>query len=556
MSGPGCTRFRAALGLGLIAALGLGFTLAAPLPAEAFCGFYVAGADAALFNDATMVVLMRDGKRTVLSMQNDYQGPPEDFALVIPVPVVLQEGDVKTLPKQLFDHVDQLAAPRLVEYWEQDPCAARALEREQRNRRYEEEGVLYSAPPPSPDLGVKVEAEFVVGEYEVVILSAEDATGLDTWLKRENYNIPAGAEPVLRPYVEGGMKFFVAKVDVDKVEFVSKPDGSKRALLSPLRFHYDSDEFNLPIRLGLINAQGPQDLLVHVLAPNQRYEAANYDNVTIPTNLVVKDEVRERFGEFYVSLFDHTLAQHRGQDPSKPPPVVTEYAWSASSCDPCPEPPLTTEELILLGADALPRYAGGFDAQGQLDNSSDVSWKISSEFVLTRLHARYDKDTLGEDLVFQAAKGISGGQGMPHAGKLDPEVRETGDWNSFQGRYTILHFWDGAVKCMRPLWDTWGGPPSGQDNAGPAVARELAFAPREAPLASFVTASAHAQLKLAGEAPADERPKHTKKVEKQAADKAEGKGCACAAEPASPGAGLLGGLGLLGLLGFVRRRAR
>ena len=49
--------------------------------ASAFCGFYVGGGDAKLFNDATQVVLLRDGNRTVLSMQNTYKGPPEKFAL-------------------------------------------------------------------------------------------------------------------------------------------------------------------------------------------------------------------------------------------------------------------------------------------------------------------------------------------------------------------------------------------------------------------------------------------------------------------------------------------
>src|SRR5688572_26819514 len=93
-----------------------------PGGAHAFCGFYVSGADAKLFNDATLVVMMRAGQRTVLSMQNSYKGPPEDFALVVPVPVVLQKENVKTLPEELFGRVDALAAPRLVEYWEQDPC--------------------------------------------------------------------------------------------------------------------------------------------------------------------------------------------------------------------------------------------------------------------------------------------------------------------------------------------------------------------------------------------------------------------------------------------------
>src|SRR5438552_8760801 len=159
-----------------------------PARALAFCGFYVSGADTKLYNNATQVVLMRDGLRTVLSMQNNYQGPPENFAMVVPVPVVLQKENVKTLPREIFDRVDKLAAPRLVEYWEQDPCAERA------------KGMAYPAPAggramimaeaKQADLGVKIEAQFTVGEYEIVILSASDSMGLDTWLRRQNYKIP------------------------------------------------------------------------------------------------------------------------------------------------------------------------------------------------------------------------------------------------------------------------------------------------------------------------------------------------------------------------------
>src|SRR5687768_13139860 len=93
--------------------------LLAPSVASAFCGFYVSGADAKLFNNATQVVLMREGTRTVLSMQNNYEGPPEAFAMVVPVPVILQKENVRTLPKEVFEKVDKLTAPRLVEYWEQ-----------------------------------------------------------------------------------------------------------------------------------------------------------------------------------------------------------------------------------------------------------------------------------------------------------------------------------------------------------------------------------------------------------------------------------------------------
>ena len=67
---------------------------AVPLQAEAFCGFYVGKADSSLFNEASAVIMARDGMRTTLTMQNDYRGEPTEFALVVPVPVVLKQGDV------------------------------------------------------------------------------------------------------------------------------------------------------------------------------------------------------------------------------------------------------------------------------------------------------------------------------------------------------------------------------------------------------------------------------------------------------------------------------
>src|SRR4051812_34713385 len=111
--------------IALAAATAAAVTLSS-IAAHAFCGFYVSGSGQKLFNDATQVVLMRAGTRTVLSMQNDYRGPIEDFAMVVPVPVVLKQTDVSVLPKAVFDRIDSLGSPRLVEYWEQDPCPAPA----------------------------------------------------------------------------------------------------------------------------------------------------------------------------------------------------------------------------------------------------------------------------------------------------------------------------------------------------------------------------------------------------------------------------------------------
>jgi MYXO-CTERM domain-containing protein len=350
--------------------------------------------------------------------------------------------------------------------------------------------------PRNDDLGVTVEAKFEVGEYQIVILSAKESTGLDKWLRLEKYNIPKGAEPLLRPYVESGMKFFVAKVDVKKVNFV---DG--RAELSPLRFHYDQDQFVLPIRLGLANSSGTQDLIVNILAPGQRYEVANYKNVTIPTNIDLKPDVKERFGAFYASLFDRTIEKNPGA-------VVTEYAWQATTCDPCPGPALNYHDFMLLGADVLdlpkrdPNQQIATDAQSKPANdpwkpiaqappppgmNRRVPRSYGNDFVLTRLHARYGKD-LRDDLSFKEAAPIVGGR--EHV--IDPQTQQleqgaqAASMNNFQGRYAIRYPWTGPIDCPNPRRGVWGGPPNGgRPPTKPAL--DLAFAPRgEVQLASAV----------------------------------------------------------------------
>src|SRR5436190_18010232 len=145
----------------LVVVLGcLAVGLAGGGTAQAFCGFFVSGNDSKLTNNASQVALLRKGNRTVMTMANNYQGPPENFAIVVPVPVVLHKQDVKTLAADVFDHIDSLSAPRLVEYWEQDPCYVPPPMKS---------GIYPSAAAPPEEkargggLGVKIEAQFVVG---------------------------------------------------------------------------------------------------------------------------------------------------------------------------------------------------------------------------------------------------------------------------------------------------------------------------------------------------------------------------------------------------------
>ena len=223
-----------------------------------------------------------------------------------------------------------------------------------------------------------------------------------------------------------------------------------RAALSPLRFHYDSEEFSLPIRLGLASSSGKQDLIVNIISPDKRYEVANYKNALIPTNVDVKPAVKSRFGEFYAALFDKTVAANPGA-------VITEYAWTAQQgyhCDPCPPRDVTDDDLLALGGDV-------------------IKTDLTSKFVMTRLHARYGKTDMTDDLRFKEAKPITGGREEDLESGATPVTTE----NFFQARYAVRHAWTGAIKCKDPARGIWTGRPDGSE-APVVAASKVAFAPR------------------------------------------------------------------------------
>src|SRR3954462_2023942 len=131
----------------------------------AFCGFYVAKADTKLFNKASQVVLVRQGDRTVLTMANDFRGDPKEFAVVIPVPSVLQKEQIHIGEKALLDHLDAYSAPRLVEYFDEDPCQIVLYDR--LGAMAAPSGVAGGQAPSAArekSLGVTIEARYTVGE--------------------------------------------------------------------------------------------------------------------------------------------------------------------------------------------------------------------------------------------------------------------------------------------------------------------------------------------------------------------------------------------------------
>lgn len=373
--------------------------------AIAFCGFYVSKADSSLYNKASQVIIAREGSRTILTMANDFQGDVKDFAMVVPVPTILQQDQVRLGDAKIIQRLDAFSAPRLVEYFDSDPCqvvypAAPSMNSTVRS------GLAQERSRPENADGVTIEAQFSVGEYDILMLSATESNGLETWLNQNGYKMPPGASSLLRPYIQQNLKFFVAKVNLAEFQ------RSSSQFLRPLMMAYESPRFMLPIRLGMINATDQQDLIAYVLSSTGQAEITNYRTVKVPTDAEIPVYVKEKFGDFYKSMFQ-TSYDRENQNVA-----FVEYAWNMSNCDPCSANPLTPEEL--RGAGVFWLNQNPTDGRGIRRPNNP-----NNNVFITRLHVRYTRDKFPEDLMFQ----------------------ETSNQQQFQGRYILRHPFKGAVSC-------------------------------------------------------------------------------------------------------------
>lgn len=353
-------------------------------PAQAFCGAYVGDVDATPKNGASRIAIAREGQDTTLTMFNDVDGDYASFGLLVPIPELVGEEDVRRIDRALLDKAAAYSAPRLVAYTCEDfyplehedtgwggsggtggsfgcgsmvPQSADAA-------AYADSGIAADTG------GVTVWEQFDLGEYTVFVLSAEGSEGLSGWLDDNGFTVPDSTGPVLQEYIDRGDYFLALRVDLDRA-----PDDG---FLSPLQFSYSSPQWTLPIRLGATSSTGLQDLTLFLLTPPEdgRVGISNY-----PESKLADDECMVE-GTDIAAYYEEKLEEATGLPATAGALAgrtglswVTEYSWTGGSCDPCPsEGPLTPDEAIGLGIQA--HYG----------------------FHFTRLHLRYTPDAVGEDI--------------------------------------------------------------------------------------------------------------------------------------------------------------
>ena len=214
-------------------------TLAVPAAALA-CGMPL---EAEITREQALIV--HDGSEETIVASLDLE-PGGDAAVVFPIPA---EGEVDVVEggADLFTYLEEATAP---------PPEVEATG--------SDEG---AAAPAGAGGGVDVLSREVIGGYDVARLRADEPAALDTWLEKNGYAPPEGAEPILAGYIEDDWSFVAIKL---------APDAEPGAL-EPLRLRFPSEQIVYPTRLDAL-AEGPVPVRYWVLS-DKRVGAPGLESV-------------------------------------------------------------------------------------------------------------------------------------------------------------------------------------------------------------------------------------------------------------------------------------
>lgn len=394
--------------------------LSALLSPALACPTVATGTPNALTYDVARTAIVRQGTRTTFTVSVAPEGQAQDFALVMPVPALLEESDIAVLDAEVFARLEGYTGLLTVP---DAGCAPAG-------------GTTDSSEGAGGGGGgeraeVQVEAEYLVGDYRITILSATESGALFTWLEGNGYHLADATIPVLEDYIEEGMYFMAAQVSDD----ATLADGSA---LPPLQVAYDSESFSIPIRLAARNSTGEQDMLVYAVTDGDgaRAGVSNYPEFEVPDVCIWGDPETDDFMEFYEDRFAPRWAA------AGDAAWTVEWAGGFGDCSPCSGTQLTPEDLAALG------FAG--DA--------------NSHF-LTRIHMRYTTEAAVQDLM------------LYESGIWEPEVTSFADDNEWNRDCIDPCRATDGMEGEEPVEEPDDGEPSGQPGGEPAGSAESGEGP-------------------------------------------------------------------------------
>lgn len=336
------------------------------------------------YNPASAVVLVRDGRRTVLTIEAAYEGPAVELSMVVPIPSSIERDAVRTITGTAFRRLDGRTAPRVRHVWPRcrpRPRPSRGALTASADGFGSGASAESTAPTPE-ELGIEIQDEWPVAEYDVTLLGAQESTGLLTFLRQRGLELPERASAMLRGYIETNHRFVLLRADPSRAQRLGDA-----MMLSPIQIEYDSDQLVVPVRLGTLNSPGEQEVLLYVLSTDGRYVVANRPNVDAPTDLRMRPSARGSMAELYNAISDEIFRRTPGA-------AITEYAHTVGRH-------VRQSDVTPFGVGTARAAADPADSttpgERRTRNPGD-----SRRWTVTRIRHRYGTD-LRDDLVLQSA---------------------------------------------------------------------------------------------------------------------------------------------------------
>ena len=325
-------------------------------------GFFPEFAGSADSADQRAAIVYEQGRETVI-LQTAREEGEGGFAWVIPTPTQAKQADITEGDPRLFDELFWLTEPRSYHYGGGvlTGCSGDSDGREEQ----------YA--------GVNVWEQFVVSDYEVAVLSAEDSGNLGKWLTDNGYGVPESAGDLLGHYVAKDWFFIALKIDSpprgdigpvppDPGEGygpsggLGPGDGGQGEEFKPLQISFDTPQIVFPMRISAVSSRDEVSVLLYVFAQH-RVEGANYPTTQVQAGA---DWPGGDFADYYEGKFQQALAT------VAPSGLVTEYAGKVG------------EWWIKSHQDMLPLNPSG-------------------KYFLTRLRTYLGPEDMQDDIVLTAA---------------------------------------------------------------------------------------------------------------------------------------------------------
>jgi len=328
---------------------------ALPTAALACGGFFCSSTP--VDQEAERIIFVQEDANTVTAIvEIQYQGDPDAFAWVVPVP---SKPELDVFPTLAFDALDQATQPR---FQPPNSCVAMFADGA---------GAPGGRNAPEADEAVNVLERKVVGPFDTATIESDDPRALVEWLRLNDYRITAEMEPFIALYTRERYKFTALKLLA----------GKDVSAIQPLKMTYESLGPMVPLRLTAVAAELEMGVKVWILGDRRFGPAAPFADVEIPDAEIVFDPFS--FQTNYVSLVARKVDEARGKG------FVTEFAGDAHAL----------RDLIRDGGIA---GRGGDEAQEAM---TALVTLLGSKPYITRLYTRLSPHEMDADPFFEGTAG-------------------------------------------------------------------------------------------------------------------------------------------------------